>query len=206
MTYVKLDCQGLACPEPVIQTKNALEEGADNLMIRVDNEAARDNVSRFGQSRNCIVEVQADDGCFLVSIQTRAAATAKKNLNQPGECSPLSSSPENGIIHIVSSDSMGRGNDELGWALLQSYIRTINELTPLPEKIIFYNGGVKLVATGSGVIENLQKLQKQGVTILVCGTCLDFYKLKSALKVGHISNMYEIMSSMSEAEKLVSPF
>lgn len=206
MTDIKLDCRGLACPQPVIRAKNALDRGADNLVVRVDNEAARDNVSRFGRSRNCTVEVNAsDNGYFLINIhsgdvENREILRFSESAYQAENGATLT------FVCVISSDSMGRGNDELGWALLQSYIQTIHEVTPLPRKILFYNGGVKLVSAGSGVVEALQKLQEMGVEILVCGACLDFYELKSALKVGHISNMYEIMSSMSEAEKVLSPF
>ena len=101
---------------------------------------------------------------------------------------------------------MGRGDDELGWALLQTYIQTIKDIQPLPEKIIFYNSGVKQVTTESGALEALKHLQDQGVEILACGTCLDFFKLKSAIKVGQISNMYDIMNSMTSADKIVSPY
>ena len=101
---------------------------------------------------------------------------------------------------------MGRGDDELGWALLQTYIQTIKDIQPLPEKIIFYNSGVKQVTNESGALEALKHLQAQGVEILACGTCLDFFKLKSAIKVGQISNMYDIMNSMTSADKIVSPY
>jgi selenium metabolism protein YedF len=101
---------------------------------------------------------------------------------------------------------MGRGSEELGWALLQTYIQTIKDVSPLPEKILFYNSGVKLVASGSGALEALKQLQAQGVEILACGTCLDFFQLKSAMQVGQISNMYAIMDAMASADKLVSPY
>ncbi len=206
MTDIKLDCRGLICPQPVIRAKNALEQGANNLVVRVDNEAARDNLSRFGRSRNCTIDIiSPDDGSFLVKICSGDIEN-KKNSHYSEHSCQVPGKTEHGIVYVISSDSMGRGNDELGWALLQSYIQTIYEVTPLPKKILFYNGGVKLVSAGSGVIDDLQKLKSRGVEILVCGTCLDFYELKSALEVGKISNMYEIMSSMSEAEKIVSPF
>lgn len=110
------------------------------------------------------------------------------------------------MIYVIASDSMGRGSDELGWALLQTYIQTIKDVSPLPEKIIFYNSGVKLVTAASGALEALKQLQAQGVEILACGTCLDFFKLKSAIQVGQISNMHEIMSAMAGADKIVSPY
>jgi selenium metabolism protein YedF len=110
------------------------------------------------------------------------------------------------MIYVISSDSMGRGSDQLGWALLQTFVQTIKEVRPLPEKIVLYNSGVKLVATESGALEALRQLQAAGVEILACGTCLDFFQLKSAIQVGQISNMLEIMSTMAEADKIVSPF
>jgi len=89
---------------------------------------------------------------------------------------------------------------------LQTYIQTIKEIKPLPDKILFYNSGVKLVTAASGALNVLEQLQDQGVEILVCGTCLDFLQLKSAMRVGQISNMYAIMDAMASADKLVSPF
>lgn len=113
---------------------------------------------------------------------------------------------QGGLVYVISSSSMGRGNDELGWALLQTYIQTIHKVKPLPAKILFYNGGVRLVAEKSGALNALCSLQEQGVEILACGTCLDFFSLTSKIKVGRISNMLEIMSAVSGAAKAVSPF
>lgn len=94
----------------------------------------------------------------------------------------------------------------MGWALLQTFVQTIKDVTPLPTKIVLYNSGVKLVATKSGALEALRQLQAKGVEILACGTCLDYFQLKSALQVGQISNMHEIMRAMAMADKIVSPF
>jgi len=203
MEVVKLDCKGLACPQPVILTKEALEQGAVRIEVIVDNEASKENITRFARSRSCAVEWHAlEQGCFQLSLQVGETAAAHPFDPADYTC-PVS--PGRGLVYVVSSDSMGRGSDELGWALLQTYIQTIAEIKPLPDKILFYNGGVKLVTEGSGALDALQRLQADGVEILVCGTCLDFFQLKSAIQVGHISNMYEIMTAMSEADKVVSP-
>jgi selenium metabolism protein YedF len=111
-----------------------------------------------------------------------------------------------GLVYIISSASMGRGNDDLGWALLQTYLQTICKVKPLPTKMLFYNGGVRLVAEESGALNALRALQDQGVEILACGTCLDFFGLKAKIQVGRISNMYEIMTAVAEADKVISPF
>ncbi len=204
MTQLSLDCRGLACPQPVLRAKEALEQGAACIEVLVDNEASKHNVSRFARSQGHEVAcTDRPDGCFAVTV---TATTKPTNLPfDPSDypC-PVPAPPR--MIYVIASDSMGRGSEELGWALLQTYIQTIKDVSPLPEKIIFYNSGVRLVTAASGALEALKQLQAQGVEILACGTCLDFFKLKSAIQVGQISNMHEIMSAMAGADKIVSPY
>jgi selenium metabolism protein YedF len=204
MTQVTLDCIGLPCPQPVLRTKELLEQGAGSVEVLVDNEASRNNVVRFAQNQGHQVEsTPLAQGHFRIAIV--AAVHPPANQPEQGEIScEVSRKPR--LVYVISADSMGRGDDELGWALLQTYIQTIKDIEPLPEKIIFYNSGVKQVATESGALEALKQLQTQGVEILACGTCLDFFKLKSAIKVGQISNMYEIMNAMARADKILSPY
>jgi selenium metabolism protein YedF len=204
MELVTLDCKGLVCPQPVIKTKEILEKGVRRIDIIVDNEASRENVARFARSRHCEVEIHSlEQGCFQLSVQV--VGQGEPTAFDPADYNcPISAGMQ--LVYVISSDSMGRGSDELGWALLQTYIQTIAQVEPLPTKILFYNAGVKLVTEGSGSLNALKKLNERGVEILACGTCLDFFQLKTAIKVGHISNMYDIMTAMSEADKVVSPF
>ena len=204
MQETTLDCCGLACPQPVIKTKEALEGGDGPLLVIVDNEASRDNVTRFARSRGCKVSVQnTDAGHFALHIVPGTPVQEEKFDAAEYAC-PVPAGPK--MVYVISADSMGRGSDELGWALLQTYIQTIEQVDPLPSKILFYNSGVKLVTAQSGALDALRSLQEKGVEILACGTCLDFFKLKSEIQIGQISNMYDIMSAMSEADKVVSPF
>ncbi len=204
MDTVELDCKGLPCPQPVIQTKEALERGAGNIKVIVDNKASRENIARFAQSRNCDVTIQnLASGCYLLTLDAAKASDTQHFDPSEYDCAVPAGG---GLVYVIASDSMGRGSDELGWALLQTYIQTLEKIEPLPRKILFYNAGVKLLTEGSGALDALQKLQQRGVDLLACGTCLDYFKLKSALQVGSISNMYEIMTSMSEADRVVSPF
>ena len=67
------------------------------------------------------------------------------------------------------------------------------------------NSGVKLVAGDEQlIIDSVNKLIKKGAEVLVCGTCLDFYGLKEQLKVGEVSNMYDILGRMQEAAKTIT--
>jgi len=110
------------------------------------------------------------------------------------------------LIYVISSDSMGSGSSELGWALLQTYVTTIAEIAPLPSHILLYNAGVKLSTREGKALEALQALEEKGVTIWICGTCLEFFKLEEERRVGSITNMYDIMNTMVTAAKVVSPY
>jgi selenium metabolism protein YedF len=211
----QIDCRGLACPQPVLRAKDALEQGEKSFAILVDNEASRDNVLRFGHSRSCQIEVLTrEEGCFLLNFSAGQGAGAEGN---PGadvpfdetdyQCTiPEKKAPACNLVYAIGSDTMGRGSDELGWALLQTYISTIKEISPPPSRILFYNGGVRLVATPGKALEALQALEKNGVQILSCGTCLDFFKLGKNPLVGKSTNMFELMDSLVSADKVVSPF
>ncbi|MGE4558941.1 MAG: sulfurtransferase-like selenium metabolism protein YedF [Desulfobulbus sp.] len=197
------DCTGLPCPKPVLRAKDALAQGASSIKVLVDNEASQSNVARFGRSQGHEVSCSREgDNLYSVTIVVRAGTAADSFDAGDYQCA-LPSSPK--MIYVISSDSMGRGSDQLGWALLQTFVQTIKDVQPLPSKIVLYNAGVKLVTTESGALEALRQLQARGVEILACGTCLDFFQLKSAIQVGQISNMHEIMSTMAEADKIVSP-
>ncbi len=201
-----LDCKGLNCPKPVLETKAYLEEHVgEPFSVIVDNEASRENVLRFGRSQGCVVSVEtAAGGSFVISIHPGDVTAAKGNFRAEDYDCAISASSN--LVYIISSDSMGRGSDELGWGLLQTYISVIEKVDPLPSHIILYNGGVKLAATDNKGLEALQDLEKKGVIVWSCGTCLEFFHLEEECKVGTITNMYDIMNTMATAGKVVSPF
>ncbi|MBU0945244.1 MAG: sulfurtransferase-like selenium metabolism protein YedF [Proteobacteria bacterium] len=201
-----LDCKGLNCPEPVLRAKAFLEQGtAEPFIVVVDNEASRENVLRFGRSQGCEVRVAAGgDGSFTISLVPGHDQSSGERFDKADYGCELGTGRN--MVYVISSNSMGQGSDELGWALLQTYVTTIAEVSPLPSHILLYNGGVKLVTTKGKALEALQALEKKGVIIWSCGTCLEFFKLEKERQVGSITNMYDIMSTMASAGKLVSPF
>ncbi|NQS72262.1 MAG: sulfurtransferase-like selenium metabolism protein YedF [Desulfobulbaceae bacterium] len=204
----KLDCRGLPCPQPVLQVKDALEQGAGHLEVLVDNEASSKNVQRFAGRMGHVVQVEqvaADYYRLNITAQEGRAENGAHLRAEEYRCNVPDPGEQGGLVYVISADTMGRGNAELGWALMQTYVQTIIQVEPLPQAIIFYNSGVKLVTAESGALEALRVLQSKGVEILVCGTCLDFYQLKSAMQVGHISNMFAIMDTTVRAAKVVSP-
>jgi selenium metabolism protein YedF len=100
---------------------------------------------------------------------------------------------------------MGVGNDDLGKVLIKGFIFAITQLDTLPKTMLFYNGGATLTSEGSDSLEDLKSLEAQGVEIMTCGTCLDYYGLKEKLEVGSVTNMYTIVEKMAGAGRIIRP-
>ena len=199
MAEKRVDARGLACPQPVIQTRGALRESSDLLVI-VDNETAQKNVTRMAQKLgNTVTTELRGDGIYL-HIRSEGAATTEAT------APAVAPAPAGGpLVLVVSSEYMGRGeHDELGHLLVRAFFHTLGEVEPLPQTIVFYNSGAKLVARGSPIVEDLEALAEQGIEILACGTCLEYYGLKDKLAVGEISNMYTIAETMLGAARAVT--
>jgi len=192
-----IDCRGLSCPHPVIQTKQALEE-SDKVTTVVDNPVSRDNVARFGESQGCEVTIEAKEDAAYIHIVKKTAVEGESDR------APTTTPATGPLVLIIPHNQMGRGNEELGGILMRSFLHTLGEVSPLPQTVIFFNAGVKLTVEGSEVLGDLQTLEQQGINILVCGTCLDYFGLKEKIAVGQISNMYTIAETMLGAGRLVT--
>jgi len=186
----EVDARGLACPQPVISTKKALEEIEEGtITVLVDSAESRENVRRFAQSQGCRVEVSERQGAFCLVI--------KKEYPIPAEPKKVTD------VIMVAGDQLGTGDEGFGRKLMIGFINNIAEVTSRPEKIIFANSGVRLTAEGSEVLETLQKLEREGVQILSCGACLDYYHLNGKLKVGAVTSSYEVVDTLLSAEKVI---
>ncbi len=203
-----IDARGLACPRPVMLTKEALK-GADEVTCIVDNATARDNVSRLAAREGCHVTAEEKDGAFYVHLRRNAEGPEARGQGS-GELAPkaqplgCSSTPATATVMVVGSETLGRGSDELGGILVRGLLHTLAEGDRKPSTLIFINSGVKLVANGSPVVDDLRALEDQGVQILACGTCLGYYELKDKVAVGHTSNMYSIVEAMLDADKVTT--
>ncbi|QCX33608.1 sulfurtransferase-like selenium metabolism protein YedF [Caloramator sp. E03] len=189
----KIDCRGLACPKPVIMTKKELESmESGELEVIVDNEAAKENVSKLAKNMGLNFEVFNEDKLFHIVI--------KKDFTS---CDCKIETESEKIVILVSSDRFGSGDDKLGAALMKSYLYALTESEIKPKTMIFVNGGARLTIEGSDVLESIKTLESSGVEILVCGTCLDFYGIKDKLAVGNITNMYTIVEKMNSASNTI---
>lgn len=112
-------------------------------------------------------------------------------------------SDEKRIAIMIATDSLGRGNEELGRNLMKSYIYSLTEADIKPETMMFLNGGVRLTTEGSPVIDLIKQLEAEGVEILSCGACLDFFGITDKLQVGTVTNMYSNVEIMHEADQTI---
>ena len=210
---ITVDAMGDACPIPVIKTKKALAElnGSGELEVFVDNEIAVQNVSKMAANEGGdVTSEQISEGKYRVAIRLAGDGTAGERDTEEAEekaeekqAEKTAGKEKKHTIVVVSSDRMGSGNDELGKVLVKGFIFAVTQLDELPEQMLFYNGGAVLTCEGADTLEDLKSLEAQGVEILTCGTCLDYYGLKEKLQVGSVTNMYAIVEAMNRADKII---
>ena len=197
-----VDARGMACPLPVVNAKKAAESlnPGDTLIVRVDNEIAVQNLQRFAQHMGFSANGEKlGDTEFTVTMHIGGEAKAEP------EIACAMDARKKGMLVVLSANTMGTGEEKLGKALMQAFVFALTKQDVLPETILCYNTGAYLTCEGADTLEDLKLLESEGVTILTCGTCLDYYGLKEKLAVGGISNMYDIVERMESATTIVRP-
>jgi selenium metabolism protein YedF len=198
-----IDARGKACPQPLILAKKAINglDTGETAQLLVDNETSKQNVERFCKDNGVEVRSVHNNGVFTITmkkLKKEAIAADEK-----AYCAPEPVKKPH--VVVFRSDTMGNGPAELGAVLIKAFVNTIKEIKPLPGHLVFYNTGVNLVVEGSALIGPFSELETMGVKILACGTCLDYFNLKSKLKVGAVSNMYTILETVTNAGHVVTP-
>ena len=193
---IKVNAIGDVCPIPVVKTKKAMQElnGAGTIEVLVDNEIAVTNVTKMASAAG-----------GTVTSEKLADKEYKIVIEVSGENAVCEACEEENLVVVISSDRMGSGNDALGKVLIKGFIFAVTQLDKLPKTMLFYNGGATLTAEGSDSLEDLKHLEEQGVEILTCGTCLNYYELTDKLQVGGVTNMYTIVEKMAGADKIIQP-
>ncbi len=199
-----LDAKGLKCPMPLIETKKALKEIEvdETLKILIDNETSVKNVTHFLNDNNIPVQQNKKDGIFELVVN-KTEDDSYETSDAEAYCE-VPAAKDNSYVVMLAKDYLGEGEHELGHALVGSMLNTINSMERLPEKIIFMNSGINLVTKGSLFLPQLRELESKGVTVITCGTCLDYYGKMDDLEIGRVSNMAEIMESMLEVGKVIN--
>ncbi len=194
----QINAIGDACPLPVIKTKkglDAIESG--QLVVLVDNEIAVQNIRRLAEATGCQFDVVQQEGIFQITLLKTAA--------QPDGSADCSAAVPGKTVVVLSADTMGTGDDELGRILMKGFIFALTQLDTLPDTILLYNTGAKLAVQGSSSLEDLLALEKAGAAVLTCGTCLNHLGIAEQLGVGEVTNMYRIVEEMREAGRILRP-
>ncbi len=196
-----LDCKGLDCPKPVLKTKNFIESNPNvqAFIVLVDNEAASQNVARFCKTQGLDVSVQEEGGDFKVQVTRSGEAAGGPVVEEPEVCST-----EEKTLILISKNTVGSGDDVLGSALMFNFLDTLDEMGEALWRLVFLNSGVKLTIEGAKTLSSIQRLERQGVSVLVCGTCLTHFNLLDKKRVGETTNMLDIVTSMQLADKVIT--
>ena len=199
-----LDCRGMACPLPVVNSKKASEElqAGDILTVLVDNEVAVQNLQRFASHKGYVStgEKKSETEYTVVMTITGTGTAAPEEAIACHQ-----DARRKGMLVVLSANTMGSGDPKLGTALMKAFVFALTKQDQLPDTILCYNSGAYLTCEGSESLEDLQLLESEGVTILTCGTCLDFYGLREKVAVGGVTNMYEIVERMEAAGQIIRP-
>ena len=198
-----LDVIGLQCPIPLIETKKALKdiEPTESLKVITDNITSVKNIMHF-LTDNSIPAVKKQVGDYYEIIINNPELDLE-DVDEKAYCTPALP-VDNSYVMVFSTDSIGQGSHELGFALIGALFATLKNTDNLPSKIMFLNSGINLVLKDSNFLNDLKALEKKNVEFITCGTCLDYYEKMDQLGIGRVTNMLEIIESMQEAQKVIT--
>ena len=200
------DARGMACPLPVVNAKKQSEQlgAGDVLTVLVDNEIAVQNLCRFASHKGytAMAEKKSDKEYAVVMNITAGAPNAEEDAQETVCHADMI---KKGMTVVLSADTMGTGDEKLGTSLMKAFVFALTKQDTLPETVLCYNRGAFLSCEGADTLEDLKNLQAEGVNILTCGTCLDFYGIKEKLAVGSVTNMYEIVEKMQQSQTIIRP-
>lgn len=192
---IEVNGMGQACPIPVIMTKKAIRQNTakENILVKVDNEIATQNLSKMADQLGIKVQVtKIKDAEYTVLFNMENCETCTL-LDNPVAV-PETATGEYAVV--INSDRMGTGDEGFGKKLLEGFIYALTEQDILPKFVVCYNSGVQLTTMNEKTVNDLKALDSQGCEVLSCGLCLDFYGVKDKLKVGNPTNMYRITEIM----------
>lgn len=200
MEKILVDARADACPLPVVKATKALQQvkTETEITVLVGNDIAVQNLQRLAAGKGLSAQVSPCEGGFAVKMTATADTT---DAPAPVACPDCHSD----VVVAVGSATMGDGDEKLGKILMKGFLYALSQQPVLPRAVLFYNGGAFLTTGDSESLEDLRSMEQQGVQIATCGTCLDFYGLKDKLKVGTVTNMYQIVETLATASSVVKP-
>ena len=201
MKQITVNAMGDKCPIPVVKTLKALNALTEPSVVEVlvDSEIPVQNLTRMAQGKGLqSTSEKLGEGRFVVRMEVSDPAAV-----QGGEDAACIPDRRTNIVVAIASECMGHGDKELGATLMKGFLYALSQQEELPQTVLLYNGGAKLAVEGAVTVEDLRNMEAQGVEVLTCGTCLNFYGLQDQLAVGSVTNMYTIVEKLMQAEKVI---
>ena len=196
---MQIDCRNLACPEPVIRTKNALEglKNGEKLEILVNSIAPKENISRFLKNQNVKFSVEQNGAEIKITAVKGESKLELANFDEfVCEITPKAKKT------VVYLNEEYAGSGDVGISLLAKFLGALLQVEK-PEYVICVNNAVKITTNRAHPsFKPLKDLEAAGVKILSGGSCLEAYKLVSDLSVGEMSNAYEVMQILTTHEQI----
>lgn len=207
---ITVNAMGDACPIPVVKTKNAIKEmnGSGIVEIYVDNEIAVQNLTKMANQKQYEVKSERlEENKFRVVMTIGDVSwEGDRHPEQKSDaCELCRPDSRRDTVVVISSRHMGSGDEELGRVLMKGFIFALTQQEELPVRMLFYNSGAYLTCEESPELKDLKSLEAQGVEIMTCGTCMNYYGLSEKLQVGTVTNMYAIAETMMQAGHVVKP-
>jgi len=188
----RINARGWDCPRPIIETKKLLDTMREGTVITtVDNKLAVTNLINFSESMGYSVECVELDDVFDIEV-TKTWSEFHESVSSGF-----------GTVIQITSNSYGGESDGLGENLMKAYIYALTEVSPLPSTLLFINKGALLTADGSDVHGSLKALESEGVEILTCGACINFFGLDETPVVGGVTNMYLMAEKLTNAKNAI---
>lgn len=202
-----IDAMGKACPVPVVLAKKAAAELAlegGEIQVLVDNQPACDNLKNMAEGNGYTAEEEMlHSGSYRVTIKVPAKTQEQLMIQSVKEGIPIQKK-DSGLVVVVSKNYMGQGSEEFGKILIKGFLFSLTQLETPPKAVLFFNSGVLLTVEGANTLDDLLELEKAGTQIKICGTCADYYSVKSTLGVGQIVNMMAITEQMASAGSVIN--
>ncbi|MCC8189113.1 MAG: sulfurtransferase-like selenium metabolism protein YedF [Planctomycetes bacterium] len=205
---VHIDAVGQPCPIPVVRAKQAiaaLPDGGGTVAVTVDNRTAGENLAKLAAGSGYRHELQElPDGHFRIAIHVGVPADNSEAVAVPvpAPLTPPASAP--GLVVAIGADHLGRGSEELGKILIKGFVFSLTGLDPAPQAVLFFNSGVRLVLADANTVQDVQALAAKGCTVLVCGTCVEYYQCRDRIAVGEITTMYGIVEAIQAGRTVFS--
>ncbi len=208
---IVVNATGRACPESVAMTKAALDKGAEELEVLVDNPEAATNVKRLLEGRGFRVLLQDEDGRLKLtagkktepSVSTSRASASQAQAPAPAAPMPVPR-PVEGMAVLITGKTLGRNDEELGEILVKGFLGALSQLDVPPRTVALINEGVKLALFDSSSCDHLKNLERKGTNILVCGTCVNHFGITDSVGAGVISTMFEIVEALNGSGRILS--